>query len=265
MGNTTLLIEIGVFMTDSRVCPFCAERIKRRAKLCRFCGKEVVPLYVDNSNANRQIIKIIDSVSSGVSYSDISDEFNQNNDLVVNDDEISKWTPEFVEILHKRFTTNESVSSENQEVKAPPKIDDRSKYKSRDRRWLIGGIVFFLFIALPIMHGINDGYTKRSQSNKSSFEAGSSNSSSGDSENAEYTSIIENNGEGLGLTGNITAREAATVAALISASGYACSSISNIRRFLPFSSHNGYTVSCNHFSYEYEVVDMGGNWQITVK
>jgi len=29
---------------EERECPFCAERILARAKLCRFCGREVEPL-----------------------------------------------------------------------------------------------------------------------------------------------------------------------------------------------------------------------------
>ena len=28
--------------SDSKECPFCAERIKARARLCRFCGRDVV-------------------------------------------------------------------------------------------------------------------------------------------------------------------------------------------------------------------------------
>ncbi|AEF84091.1 hypothetical protein TREPR_3645 [Treponema primitia ZAS-2] len=30
--------------SDTRECPFCAETIKKAAKICRFCGKEVEPI-----------------------------------------------------------------------------------------------------------------------------------------------------------------------------------------------------------------------------
>ena len=36
-GNST---EIG----DTIECPFCAERIKAKAKICRYCGKELNPI-----------------------------------------------------------------------------------------------------------------------------------------------------------------------------------------------------------------------------
>jgi hypothetical protein len=29
---------------EERECPYCAERILKKAKVCRFCGREVTPL-----------------------------------------------------------------------------------------------------------------------------------------------------------------------------------------------------------------------------
>jgi len=37
------------------------------------------------------------------------------------------------------------------------------------------------------------------------------------------------------------------------------------RPFSGFSSHRGYHLSCNEFSYDYEIEDKGGHWIVTVK
>ncbi len=76
---------------------------------------------------------------------------------------------------------------------------------------------------------------------------------------------VENNGEGLGLMGGITQKQADAVAAMVRMNGYSCSSISNIRRFTAFSKNDGFTISCNNFKYEYEVEDVGGKWKVSVK
>lgn len=76
------------------------------------------------------------------------------------------------------------------------------------------------------------------------------------------TTPIENNGEGLGLSGGVTHKQANAVATLVRLNGYSCDSISNIR---PFVAKSGFTISCNNFSYEYEVEDIGGTWKVKVE
>lgn len=40
--------KIKSITNDERKCPFCAEIIKKEAKLCKHCGKEVEPIFEDN-------------------------------------------------------------------------------------------------------------------------------------------------------------------------------------------------------------------------
>ncbi|WP_444944809.1 hypothetical protein ACJJIK_09050 [Microbulbifer sp. ZKSA006] len=48
-----------------RECPYCAEKIQKRAKICRFCSTKVDPMYVENAAANKQICKIMDWHNAG--------------------------------------------------------------------------------------------------------------------------------------------------------------------------------------------------------
>lgn len=62
------------------------------------------------------------------------------------------------------------------------------------------------------------------------------------------------------LQGNASALEA--MIAMVRAHGYRCDSISAAR---PMVFSRGFVLTCNGFAYEYEIVDKGGNWQVTVK
>ena len=49
---------------------------------------------------------------------------------------------------------------------------------------------------------------------------------------------------------------------MIRARGWRCDSISAIR---PFMFSRGFTVTCNHFNYKYDLSDKGGNWVVELK
>lgn len=92
-------------MSDTRECPYCAEQINRRAVICRYCNRDVVPKFVDNEVANRQILEIISEVKAGKTFGTISTKFNVNNDLVIEENGFKRWTPDFVEKTYLEFTS----------------------------------------------------------------------------------------------------------------------------------------------------------------
>lgn len=69
---------------------------------------------------------------------------------------------------------------------------------------------------------------------------------------------IENNAE---LFKTVNHTQAKALGAMVKANGYRCNSISSV---YPFVRSKGYTVYCNNYQYNYEIRDMGGNWEIVV-
>jgi hypothetical protein len=49
---------------------------------------------------------------------------------------------------------------------------------------------------------------------------------------------------------------------MIRAKGWRCESVSAM---IPFIMSRGFSLTCNRFSYKYEIEDRGGNWEVTLK
>ena len=84
------------------------------------------------------------------------------------------------------------------------------------------------------------------------------------SEEAEALNLIksikiENDAE---LSKKVNRQQAKALGAMIVANGYRCNSITSV---FPFIRSEGYTVRCNNYRYTYEIADIGGNWEVTVK
>lgn len=79
---------------QQRECPFCAENIRRRAKICRYCQNQVTPKYVDHEQANAQVVKILELRGSGLSAVEISQVFNDEGEIFLKDQ--SSWNTEKV-------------------------------------------------------------------------------------------------------------------------------------------------------------------------
>lgn len=48
---------------------------------------------------------------------------------------------------------------------------------------------------------------------------------------------------------------------LVRSSGYRCDSISAL---IKFNSSRGFNLTCNNYTYKYEIEDVGGRWKVTI-
>ena len=94
-------------MSENRECPFCAESIKKIAKVFRFCDKQVIPFYVADVNANSQIVTILDLYDSGQSVEEIAQYLNENG--VTRLDSSDPWESEKVTAIISSFKNSEKV------------------------------------------------------------------------------------------------------------------------------------------------------------
>ena len=70
---------------------------------------------------------------------------------------------------------------------------------------------------------------------------------------------IERNAQ---IVNGVTQEQAKAAAELVRAFGYRCDSVS---AFMPFALSHGFRLTCNNNRYAYELKDVGGRWQVTVK
>jgi len=86
---------------ESRKCPYCAETINKRAKICRYCHSELMPIYVDDKKVNNQIHKIITLHNDDNTFVQIAQKLNNEGELYLKDN--SEWNEQKIEYVVKNF------------------------------------------------------------------------------------------------------------------------------------------------------------------
>jgi len=72
-----------------RECPKCQSSINSQSLICKYCHATIEPIYVNNPQANQQVIKILKLRSSGLKYAEIAKILNNDGDTFLEDN--SSW------------------------------------------------------------------------------------------------------------------------------------------------------------------------------
>jgi hypothetical protein len=87
---------------ENRTCPHCGEQIKKIAKLCKHCKSPVEPIYVDNPEANRQIVLVGTLAVKGFSPHQIAQELQRRQVACLAPNE--SWSAALVQRLINNFS-----------------------------------------------------------------------------------------------------------------------------------------------------------------
>ncbi|HEY7772617.1 MAG TPA: hypothetical protein VIC26_05525 [Marinagarivorans sp.] len=143
-----------------RECPYCAEKIQRRARVCRFCSTKIDPLYVENPAANKQICKIMAWYEEGTDSEAIAVKMNESGELTL--DSHKSWTGDRVQTIVSSFS--ESGLKAMPASSAPPRrITSRPSATEGERReWYQTGWVWLwiglgMLVLISIVNGSGSG------------------------------------------------------------------------------------------------------------